>query len=94
MANPSGHWRDMGDRKDFVNNQIMAVYGIVSSAVNNDWGMRYYWEARVGLESRINMDKPICGYSKTMEKAQKIVENLLWLTDTVEFPKSDKTDIS
>ena len=86
MSNPSGHWVDKGNRKDFINEQIFSIYGRVSSVIREGRGVMYWWEARVALDARDNLDKPICGYAKTMERAQRIVEVLLWETDTVERP--------
>ena len=68
------------------------VYGNVYE-VNVQWRDKYKWEARVLLNCRYFTD-PICGYAPTLDQAKRIVETLLYETDTVlEAPKVEKDDL-
>ena len=78
--NPKGKWVFRNVKMQFLSEEIGAIYGIVYQTDKN----KYYWEARIDLLSRKNVDPP-CGYAKTEEGAIKIVETLLKLTETVEF---------
>jgi len=79
--NPKGKWVFRNIQQQFVNEDIMAIYGIVYQVDRN----KFYWEARTGLETRIKGESPYYGYAKTEEGAMTIVETLLKFTETVEF---------
>lgn len=79
--NPKGKWIFKNFQYLFLNEEIMAIYGIVYQTDRN----KYYWEARTDLLSRKNVNDPFCGYAKTEDGAMQIVEALLKFTETVEF---------
>jgi hypothetical protein len=80
MKNPKGIWEGNEGKSRFLNRSISALYGFVEFIPEDK---KWYWESRTSLESRFDK-KPFQGYAKTRELAKAIVEQLLYLTETVE----------
>ena len=80
MKNPKGKWEGNETKSWFLNHSISVLYGFVEFIPEDE---RWYWEAGTSLESRFDK-KPFQGYAKTRGLAQAIVEQLLYLTETVE----------
>lgn len=92
--NPPGIWEDKYSQWSFQNSSIMAVYGVVvpldEVTAKREGVLAFYWEARVMLNARPKEGTPrglpIRGYAPTLEAAKKIVETLLWETQTCQKP--------
>jgi hypothetical protein len=84
--NPPGEWVFKNLEWCFLNYQIGAIYvKCYPTRKDNFYGLRWYWAANVGLESRVSVNDPICGYAKTEEEGKNIIECLLKNTKTCEF---------
>jgi hypothetical protein len=85
--NPPGIWEETGTKfgHRFINHSITALYGYVTYRVRDGNNFPWYWEARVLLSARDEVNSPTCGYAPTLESGKKIVETLLRETNTVEF---------
>jgi hypothetical protein len=84
--NPKGKWFFRNLEMQYVNEDILALYGKAYPWNDGDRGQRWYWEARVVLDARLKVDSPApCGYAKTKEQAMEIVETILRCTETCEF---------
>jgi hypothetical protein len=87
--NPQGKWVMRNLELQFISEEIMAIYGKVYPILKDKTTM-WYWEARTGMENRINVSAPPpCGYAYNKEDACSIVEHLLYLTKTVTPIKQD-----
>lgn len=90
--NPPGKWVFKNLELQFINENIMALYGRIypmpCDPLGNDAGARnkWYWEARTGLDTRSNGVLP-CGWAYSQKEAKEIVETLLFNTRTVEKPE-------
>jgi len=84
MSNPPGVWRISGSSLQFYCPGY-ALYGTVTKTPEG-----WHWEARTLLSSREYgySDKPPRGFANTCAQAQKIVETLLYETDTVRKEKN------
>lgn len=82
MSNPPGKWYHSDDEWVLHNADISAIYGLVYP-VEVDYRFPFYWETRVVLEARHNVNTPLFGYAPTAEDAKEIVEELLIHTHTI-----------
>ena len=86
--NPPGHWVFRNMECQFLNEEIMALYGKAYPVYRTGHGKTmWYWEARTSMESRGNVNEaPYSGYVNTEYEAKKIIETLLYSTETVQTP--------
>ena len=89
--NKAGIWQEVDVNYFRFHAPGYAVYGTISfrdGKMDDQW----YWEARVMLGCRSDDSKPLTGYAPTLENAKKIVETLLYETNTVVDPSKIKKD--
>lgn len=87
--NPPGQWIFKNMEWQFVNYDILAIYGKVFPVMNTNGKTMWKWECRTGLETRAKFNLPIEGFAYSEENAKYLVECILERTETCEFKKED-----
>lgn len=91
--NPAGEWEEVNSQYFIFLKKDYAVYGYVfknnvgvwNGAYDKPDALDWYWESRTRVDSREEFSAPpFFGYAPTLESAKKIVETLLFETETVE----------
>jgi hypothetical protein len=81
---PNGHWVLINPAYyQFVNNEVMSVYGIVEKHKDCQEGhYEWFYSARVCMNARLKDCNPISGYAPSLDAAKEIVETILHKTNT------------